>query len=82
MRVEKHPRIHKHFTPTLGAVWNVVERSIRHIIEKCLRPAAITNILESARLIEECVAKHGTDPKSLEPTKKPGTLVRNQYERT
>ena len=59
----KHPRFHRHFTPTSSSWLNMVERFFRDITDKRIRRGVFTSVPELATAINEYIAVHNAKPK-------------------
>lgn len=56
--MERHPRMHLHFTPT-GSSWlNLVERFFRQLTAEVVRDGAFTSLVELITAIEVHLAHH------------------------
>jgi transposase len=67
--LDKHPRLHMHYTPTSASWLNMVERFFRDITTERLRRGVFTSVPELVSAIEEYVAHHNTKPKPFIWTK-------------
>lgn len=67
--LDKHPRIHMHFTPTSASWLNMVERFFRDITTERLRRGVFTSVPELVAAIDEYVAHHNINPKPFIWTK-------------
>lgn len=67
--LEKHPRIHMHFTPTSASWLNMVERFFRDITTERLRRGVFTSVPELITAIDDYIAHHNTEPKPFIWTK-------------
>lgn len=67
--LEKHPRIHMHFTPTSASWLNMVERFFRDITTERLRRGVFTSVPELIAAIDDYIVHHNTDPKPFIWTK-------------
>jgi transposase len=60
--LEKHPRIHVHFTPT-GSSWlNLVERFFRQLTDDVIREGSFTSVRELVTAITIHLAQHNLKP--------------------
>jgi transposase len=60
--VERHPRMHLHFTPT-GSSWlNLVERFFRQLTDDVVREGSFTSVAELITAIEVHLAHHNLQP--------------------
>src|ERR1700733_9332414 len=61
--LEKHPRVHVHFTPT-GASWmNLVERFFRQLTDDVVREGSFASVAELITAINVHLAHHNLSPK-------------------
>ncbi|MBU2841508.1 IS630 family transposase [Acidithiobacillus thiooxidans] len=67
--LDKHPRIHMHFTPTSASWLNMVERFFRDITTQRLRRGVFTSVPELIQAIEGYIDHHNTHPKPFIWTK-------------
>jgi len=67
--LDKHPRIHMHFTPTSASWLNMVERFFRDITTQRLRRGVFTSAAELIEAIDEYIAHHNNNPKPFIWTK-------------
>ena len=67
--LQKHPRVHMHFTPNSASWLNMVERFFRDISENRLRRGVFTSVPELVGAIDEYIANHNTNPKAFIWTK-------------
>ena len=61
--LEKHPRIHIHFTPTSSSWLNMVERFFRDITENRIRRGVFKSVPELEAAIRTYIANHNAAPK-------------------
>ena len=61
--LDKHPRLHMHFTPTSASWLNMVERLLRHINTERLRRGMFASVPELVTAIDEYVEHHNINPK-------------------
>jgi len=61
--LDKHPRLHMHFTPTSASWLNMVERLLRHITTERLRRGMFASVPELVTAIDEYVEHHNINPK-------------------
>ena len=60
--VDRHPRIHYHFTPT-GSSWlNLVERFFADLTSDVIRDGSFRSVPELVRAIESYLADRNADP--------------------
>jgi len=67
--LDKHPRLHMHFTPTSASWLNMVERFFRDISVNRLRRGVFANVPDLVAAIDEYVAVHNQKPKPFIWTK-------------
>ncbi|WP_010637365.1 IS630 family transposase, partial [Acidithiobacillus thiooxidans] len=67
--LDKHLRIHMHFTPTSASWLNMVERFFRDITTQRLRRGVFTSVPELIQAIEKYIDHHNTHPKPFIWTK-------------
>jgi transposase len=67
--LDKHPRIHMHYTPTSASWLNMVERFFRDITTERLRRGVFTSVPELIDAIDEYIAHHNEKPKPFIWTK-------------
>lgn len=67
--LDKHPRIHMHFTPTSASWLNMVERFFRDITTERLRRGVFTSVAELIDAIDGYIAHHNINPKPFIWTK-------------
>nr|WP_319025851.1 IS630 family transposase [Acidithiobacillus albertensis] len=67
--LDKHPRIHMHFTPTSASWLNMVERFFRDITTQRLRRGVFTSVPGLIQAIEGYIDHHNTHPKPFIWTK-------------
>jgi transposase len=61
--LEKHPRVHVHFTPT-GSSWlNLVERFFRQLTDDVVRDGSFSSVAELVTAINVHLAHHNLKPK-------------------
>jgi len=61
--LDKHPRIHVHFTPTSASWLNMVERFFRDITTERLRNGVFRSVPELTSAIKEYIILHNKTPK-------------------
>ena len=61
--LDKHPRLHLHFTPTSSSWLNQVERWFRELTDKALRRGAFGSVPDLIAAIQEYIDAHNKDPK-------------------
>ena len=67
--LDKHPRVHMHFTPTSASWLNMIERFFRDITENRLRRGVFTSVPELIAAIDHYVTHHNASPKPFIWTK-------------
>jgi transposase len=73
--LEKHPRIHMHFTPTSASWMNMVERFFRDLTDKRLRRGVFQSVPEVIEAIEGYILHHNENPKPFIWTKKASDIL-------
>jgi transposase len=61
--LDKHPRVHLHFTPTSSSWLNLVERFFGQITDKAIRRGVFHSVDNLVAAIEEYLRVHNADPK-------------------
>jgi hypothetical protein len=61
--LEKHPRVHVHFTPTSSSWLNMVERFFRNLTEDVVRDGSFGSVGELTTAINVYLANHNLAPK-------------------
>ena len=61
--LEKHPRVHVHFTPTSSSWLNMVERFFRDISENRIRRGIFRSVPELEAAIQTYITNHNAAPK-------------------
>lgn len=61
--LRKHPRIHRHFTPTSASWVNMVEGFFRDRTTRRLRHNSFQSVEQRQRAIAEYIAAHNIAPK-------------------
>jgi transposase len=61
--LDKHPRLHIHFTPTSASWLNMVERFFRDLTTDRLRRGVFRSVPELVTAIQQYVATHNDNPK-------------------
>jgi transposase len=61
--VERHPRVHLHFTPTSASWLNMVERFFRDLSTERLERGVFRSVPELIQAIEHYLATHNKNPK-------------------
>jgi len=73
--LQRHPRVHMHFTPT-GASWlNMVERFLRDLSAKRLRRGIFRSVPELIAAMESYIAAHNQNPKPFIWTAKASDIL-------
>ena len=63
--LERHPRVHFHFTPTSSSWLNLVERWFRELTDKALRRGVFPSVPDLITAIEDYLATHNDHPRPL-----------------
>jgi len=63
--LERHPRVHFHFTPTSSSWLNLVERWFGMLTDKALRRGVFHSVPDLITAIEDYLATHNDDPHPL-----------------
>lgn len=63
--LERHPRVHFHFTPTSSSWLNLVERWFRELTDKALRRGVFPSVPDLITAIEDYLAAHNDNPRPL-----------------
>lgn len=71
--LERHPRLHVHFTPTSASWTNMVERFFRDLTEQRIRRGVFRSVPELVQAIEEYLAHHNRQPSPSSGRRKPLT---------
>jgi transposase len=61
--LEKHPRVHLHFTPTSSSWMNLVERFFAELTLDCVRDGSFTSVPRLVKAIEQYLAARNLAPK-------------------
>lgn len=61
--LEKHPRMHLHFTPTSSSWLNLVERFFRQLTDEVVRDGSFSSVAELVTAINVHLANHNLQPK-------------------
>ena len=59
----RHPRFHRHFTPTSASWLNMVERFFRDLSERQLQRGVFHSVPELIQTLDAYVAQHNRQPK-------------------
>lgn len=73
--LEKHPRVHVHFTPTSASWLNMVERFFRSISTDRLERGVFHSVPELIAAIDEYIAVHNQNPKPFVWTAKANDIL-------
>ena len=73
--LDRHPRIHVHFTPTSASWLNMVERFFRDITTERLRNGVFRNVPELISAIKEYIGLHNKNPKPFIWTAKANDIL-------
>ncbi len=68
--LKRHPRFHRHFTPTSSSWLNVIERWFRDLTHNRLRNGVFRSVAELEQALRDYVDHHNANPKSFVWTKK------------
>ncbi|MDP1858858.1 MAG: IS630 family transposase, partial [Gemmatimonadaceae bacterium] len=60
--LERHPRVHFHFTPTSASWLNLVERFFREITDRQIRRLAVTSVDQLIAAITRYIDRRNEDP--------------------
>ncbi len=60
--LERHPRVHFHFTPTSASWLNLVERFFREITDRQIRRLAVTSVDQLIAAITQYIDRRNEDP--------------------
>ncbi len=60
--LEKHPRVHVHFTPTSSSWMNLVERFFRQLTDDVVREGSFASVGELVTAINVHLAHHNLSP--------------------
>jgi transposase len=63
--LQRHPRIHFHFTPTSSSWLNLVERWFGMLSDKALRRGVFHSVPDLVTAIEDYLTRHNDDPRPL-----------------
>lgn len=61
--LQRHPRVHLHFTPTSSSWLNLIERWFRDLTTKRLRRGSFTSVADLIAAIREYLAHHNQNPR-------------------
>lgn len=73
--LDKHPRIHMHFTPTSASWLNMVERFFRDLSCQRLKRGVFASVEELTAAIDEYIAHHNANPKPFVWTAKANDIL-------
>ena len=59
----RHPRFHRHFTPTSSSWLNMIERFFSELTSKAIRRGVFSSVRELERAIADFLDAHNQDPK-------------------
>ena len=71
----KHPRFHRHFTPTSASWLNQVERFFGRITDQRIRRGVFNSVGELESAIMDYLDQHNAQPKPFLWTKSPGQIL-------
>ena len=63
--LERHPRVHLHFTPTSSSWLNLIERWFRDITDQRIRRGVFRSVKELVAAIQSYIVVHNQNPKSF-----------------
>jgi transposase len=73
--LKKHPRFHRHFTPTSSSWMNLVERWFRDLTDKRIRRGTFTNVAKLEAAIQAYIDEHNQNPKAFKWTAKAEVIL-------
>jgi len=73
--LQRHPRVHMHFTPTSASWLNMVERFFRDLSSQRIRRGIFHNVQELTAAIEAYIACHNEEPKPFIWTAKASDIL-------
>jgi transposase len=73
--LQRHPRVHLHFTPTSGSWLNLVERWFRELTDKRIRRGAFPSVAALEAAITEYVAHNNDHPEPFVWTAHADTII-------
>ncbi len=73
--LQRHKRIHIHFTPTSASWLNMVERFFRDLTDKRIRRGVFRSVGELNAAIDDYLAVHNQDPKPFIWTAKASDIL-------
>ena len=73
--LQRHPRVHMHFTPTSSSWLNMVERFFRDLTEKRLRRGVFRDVEELIMAILDYIDHHNRAPKPFIWTAKASDIL-------
>ena len=73
--LKKHPRFHRHFTPTSAAWLNAVERFFRDLTERQLRRGVFKSLEPLCDAITDYIQGHNENPRPFIWTAKPSDIL-------
>ncbi len=63
--LEKHPRVHVHYTPTSSSWLNLVERFFCEITRDCIRDGSFSSVTELEKANDCYIANRNANPKRI-----------------
>ena len=75
--LDRHPRVHVHFTPTSSSWLNMVERFFRDLTTKRLRRGAFTSVPDLELALHDYVRIHNQNPQPFKWTKTATDILQN-----
>lgn len=73
--MEKHPRVHFHFTPTSASWLNLVERFFSELTMRQLKRLAVTSVAELIEAITSYIARRNEHPTPFVWTASPKSII-------
>jgi transposase len=73
--MEKHPRVHFHFTPTSASWLNLVERFFSELTMRQLKRLAVTSVAELVEAITSYIDRRNEDPTPFVWTASPKSII-------
>ena len=78
--MEKHPRVHSHFTPTSASWLNLVERSFSELTTRQLTPRqlkrlAVTSVVQMIEAITSSIDRKNEHPTPFVRTASPNPVI-------
>lgn len=73
--LERHKRVHVHFTPTSSSWLNIVERWFRELTDKRIRRGVFRSVAQLEADIMDYIARHNACPKAIAWTAKADAIL-------